>query len=125
MDGWYPIEYHASMNKAQHQTLSGQAATTLRHARFVAGLSLRELARRAGTSHATLRAYEHGSKTPGLDTLARILDACGFDVDLALTRRIREREGLERGAELEEVLLLAEQFPARLSRKIDYPLFPR
>ncbi|TVS19766.1 MAG: helix-turn-helix domain-containing protein, partial [Gammaproteobacteria bacterium] len=29
------------------------------------GLSLRALARRAGTSHATIRAYETGPKVPG------------------------------------------------------------
>ncbi len=38
----------------------------LERARLDAGLSLRELARRAGTSHVTLSAYEHGTKSPTL-----------------------------------------------------------
>ena len=38
----------------------------LRRARLSAGLSLREVAQRAGTSHATLSAYERGLKSPFL-----------------------------------------------------------
>ncbi|MFU8815068.1 MAG: helix-turn-helix domain-containing protein [Pseudomonadales bacterium] len=93
----------------------------LRNAREASGLSLRALARRAGTSHATLIAYEKGRKTPGVDTFVRILEAAGFAVDFNITRRIREHDGLARGEELEQVLRLAEQFPARVSRAMEYP----
>ena len=98
-------------------------ARTLRRARCSAGLSLRELARRAGTSHATILAYEQGTKTPGAATFLRLLEACGYGVDIRLTPRIRTRDGLDRGEELEQVLRLAEQFPVRVPKKLDYPRF--
>ncbi|MGE0621571.1 MAG: helix-turn-helix domain-containing protein [Pseudomonadales bacterium] len=101
------------------------AARTLAEARAEAGLSLRELARRAGTSHATLHAYETGAKRPSAATFLRILDACGFAVDVVLSPRIRWQDGIHRGDELESVLDLAGQFPARAARHMNYPVFPR
>jgi transcriptional regulator with XRE-family HTH domain len=101
-----------------------RVATTLRRARSAAGLSLRELAKRASTSHATILAYEKGTKTPGAATFLRLLEACGYGVDIHLTPRIRRRDGLDRGDELEQVLRLAEQFPVRVPKKITYPRFP-
>ncbi len=95
----------------------------LQQARLRSGLSLRQLAARAGTSHATLLAYENGRKVPAVSTFLRILEACGFAVDLHIAPRIRERNGLDRGEELAEVLLLAEQFPARPGRRMTYPRF--
>lgn len=100
-----------------------RVAATLRRARAGAGLSLRELAKRAGTSHATVLAYEKGSKTPGAATFLRLLDACSYGVDIRLTPRIRRRDGLDRGEELEQVLRLAEQFPVRVARRMTYPRF--
>jgi len=97
---------------------------TLRRARREAGLSLRELARRAHTSHATLLAYENGTKVPGAATFLRLLESCGFAVDIRLERRVREVDGLARGDELEQVLRLAEQFPVRAARKVAYPRLP-
>ena len=88
-------------------------ARTLRDARRRTGLSLRAAAKRAHTSHSSLSAYEHGSKVPSLNTFSRILEALGFAVRIELEPRIREREGMDRGQELVEVLQLAEQFPAR------------
>jgi transcriptional regulator with XRE-family HTH domain len=103
------------------------AATLLRSARHRAGLSLRELALRAGTSHATLSAYEHGTKVPTVDTFARVLEAAGFTVDPELTRRVvvDPRTGLDRGDELAAVLELAEQFPARHTPTLQAPVFGR
>lgn len=100
-------------------------ARTLRAARGRAGLSLRDLAQRAGTSHSTLVAYEHGRKSPSVPTFLRILDACGYATDFQLSLRVREHDGLERGKELEEVLDLAAQFPARHTKTIRYPKFGR
>jgi len=99
-------------------------ADKLRAARLEAGLSLRELARRAGTSHATLHAYETGSKSPSAATFLRILEACGFAVDLELRPRIRWQDGIYRGDELAAVLELAAEFPSRPRRRMDYPVFP-
>ncbi len=102
-----------------------RAGHLVRDARLRAGLSLRALAARAGTSHTTLATYEAGRKTPGFETLRRILSACGFDVEVRLSRRVRERDGLPRGEELEEVLRLADTFPVRdLPNQIDRPAFP-
>src|SRR5437870_1272833 len=50
---------------------------TLRGARHRAGLSQAELAARAGTSQATISAYESGRKTPSVATLERLLAASG------------------------------------------------
>lgn len=58
----------------------------LKHARQAAGLSQAALAAKAGTSRTTLSAYEHGRKSPTLETTARILRAAGFA--LTITARI-------------------------------------
>jgi transcriptional regulator with XRE-family HTH domain len=50
-------------------------------ARLEAGLSQRALAERAGTSGATIAAYELGTKEPRLSTLTRILEAAGMTTD--------------------------------------------
>lgn len=99
-------------------------AALLRCARIEAQLSLRELARRAGTSHATLSAYEQGKKVPSVITYLRILEACGNAVDIHLQPRVRERDGIPRGEELESVLALAAQFPSKASRHLGLPAFP-
>lgn len=109
---------------SNHGHLTGSADKvpgTLRRARAQARLPLRELARRAGTSHSTLAAYEHGRKSPSAETLLRVLRACGFAVDFELSPRIRERDGLDRGRELEAALELAAQFPARHEPRLAYP----
>lgn len=62
------------------------AADVLRRARRAAGLSQRELARRAGTSSATVSQYESGHKEPRLDTLARLLDTCGHRLEVRAVR---------------------------------------
>lgn len=68
----------------------------LERAREAAGLSQTALAKRAGTSRPTLSAYEHGRKSPTLDTAARIVGEAGFD--LAITPRIEFHEvAVERG----------------------------
>lgn len=89
------------------------AARTLRSARERAGLSLREAAKRAATSHSALSAYERGERTPTLATFFHILEALGFAVRVELDPRIRQHGGVDRGEELEQVLQLAERFPAR------------
>ena len=89
-------------------------------------MSLRELARRAGTSHSAISAYETGRRSPTADTVDRIVRAAGFALDFTLSRRIYgdERAG-DRGQELEAALLLAEQFPARHSPELVGPVFGR
>jgi transcriptional regulator with XRE-family HTH domain len=52
-------------------------------ARRAAGLSQASLAKLAGTSRPTLSAYEHGRKSPTLETAARIVGEAGFQLSLA------------------------------------------
>ena len=54
------------------------AAELLTRVRSASGLSQDELARRAGTSRPTVSAYEHGRKSPTVETLARLLAEAGF-----------------------------------------------
>lgn len=101
------------------------AAELLRTARTRSGLTLRELAARAGTSHSTLSAYESGRVTPSAATLERVLRAAGFDVDVRLSVRIGgdPADRRARGQELIDVLELAEMFPARHAEHLEFPPF--
>ena len=95
------------------------AGYVLRRARTRAGLSTRELARRAGTSHAAVVAYEAGRKSPTVDTFDRLLRACGFVLEGDLV----PAPAPDRGEELAEALDLAARFPARHARTLRYPRF--
>ena len=99
------------------------AAAELHRARTRARLSLRELARRAGTSHATLVAYEAGRKVPSVETFDRVLRAAQVAATVELTPAVGGPDRAERGRELVEVLDLAARFPARHSRRLRYPRF--
>lgn len=95
------------------------AAQLLRSARRRAGLSTRELARRAGTSHATVSAYETGRKSPSIDTLDRLLRAAGFVLEGDLV----PAPAADRGDELAAALDLAASFPARHTKTLRFPKF--
>jgi transcriptional regulator with XRE-family HTH domain len=88
------------------------AAAAVRRARALAHLSLRELARAAHTSHSTLSAYESGAKVPTVATLARIVRAAGFSLDLELWPVAGGPDREARGRELLAALELAALFPA-------------
>ena len=115
LEFWYLFRYHTGMD----------AARLLRTARHEAGLTLRELGARAGTSHSTLAAYESGSKSPNVTTLDRVLRAAGFATDVELHRRHRGSAALSRGEELAAVLELAAEFPARHAPLLEAPVFGR
>lgn len=102
------------------------AALTLRRTRVRAGLSLRALAERSGTSHATLAAYEAGRIVPRVDTLDRILRAAGFESDISVGRRpdATDSERVAKGDELLQALTLAAMFPARHPRRLRFPRLP-
>jgi transcriptional regulator with XRE-family HTH domain len=55
-------------------------AELLARVRRGAGLSQDELARRAGTSRTAVSAYEHGRKSPALDTVDRLVSAAGYEL---------------------------------------------
>ena len=56
----------------------------VREARRRAGLTQRELAARAGTSQAAVARIERGRQTPSLETLQRLIRACGLDLRIHL-----------------------------------------
>ena len=92
-----------------------------------AGLSLRALAERAGTSHATLAAYEAGRAVPRVDTLDRILRAAGYVTGIDMTRVPdgTDAERQAKGDELRQALELAAMFPARHGRRLRFPRLPQ
>ncbi len=100
------------------------AAVTLRRVRQRSGLTLRDLARRADTSHSTLSAYESGRKVPTVETLDRIVRAAGYELGVELTPAVGGADRAARGRELAAVLALAEQFPARHAPTLEFPAFP-
>lgn len=61
----------------------GVAAELIRKARREAGITMAELAERAGTSTPTISRYESGSVDPGAETLNRLLRACGQELRAA------------------------------------------
>jgi transcriptional regulator with XRE-family HTH domain len=97
--------------------------STLRGARQRAGLSQAALAQRAGTSQATVSAYESGRKQPSVDTLSRLLAAAGWRLAAEpVARREPSRAEHERVARtLVEVLALAEALPTRHASDLRYP----
>lgn len=62
-------------------------AQLLADCRAAAGLSQAELARRAGTSQATVSAYESDAKSPAVATLERLLAATGHSLELVAVDR--------------------------------------
>jgi transcriptional regulator with XRE-family HTH domain len=54
----------------------------LRMARRRAGLSQRELARRAGVPQATISRIENGVVSPTVDTLEPLIRACGMELEV-------------------------------------------
>jgi transcriptional regulator with XRE-family HTH domain len=103
-----------------------EAGSTLRRARLRARLSLRAVAARANTSHATLAAYEAGRTIPRVDTLDRILRAAGYASDITTSGRpdATDADRNAKGRELLQVLDLAAQFPTRHDPVITFPRFP-
>jgi transcriptional regulator with XRE-family HTH domain len=59
-----------------------QARSILLEARRGARLSQRELARRSGVPQAAISRIEHGLVSPRIETIDRLLRACGKDLDL-------------------------------------------
>ena len=112
----------AEIKLLQSQRYTRRVAELLKDARQQAGLSARELARRVGSSHSTILAYEAGNKVPVTTTLMRLVHACGYSIDFILSPRLRGDEDNPKGEELQAVLDLAAEFPARHSDSPDSKL---
>lgn len=105
------------------------AAAALHDARTRVGLTQAELGRRAGTSQATISAYEHGRKEPSLETLSRLLAACGVRLraEPASTTVLRPTKAqvARAGRALVDVMLLAEALPTRHATELRFPPLTR
>jgi transcriptional regulator with XRE-family HTH domain len=87
-------------------------------ARRRAGMTQLEVARRAGTSQPVVSAYERGHRDPTYGTLRRLIAAAGGTLRLDAAPRASSdlpppADLAEHGRRLEQVLLLADSFPAR------------
>lgn len=58
-------------------------ALTLRRARQAAGLTQRDLARRAGVAQPAVARIEAGGVVPRVDTLEKLLRVCGHNLQVA------------------------------------------
>ena len=98
-------------------------AQLLRKARKKAGLTLVELAERAGTSASTLNRYELGKVDPSGAVVGRVLAAAGFQAEVTLRPLLTGPRGTSRSEEVVAALELAEQFPVRFERRLNAPIF--
>ena len=81
--------YHIGManDRPGRLTLSAlRSGRLIRDARSLGGLTQADLARRLGTTQSAVSNWERGRDTPRVDTLARILEACGFEADMTFRR---------------------------------------
>ena len=62
------------------------AASTLRRARRTAGLTQRALAATLGVAQPSIARIESGAVTPRVDTLDRMLSACGVQLSVSVAR---------------------------------------
>jgi transcriptional regulator with XRE-family HTH domain len=93
-------------------------AGLLRDARRAADITQLQLAKRAGTTQPAIAAYESAKRTPSIATLARLLDACEQDLQIAARPRLRRgatslrelaeqiRGDVERGADRDALRLI-------------------
>jgi predicted nucleotidyltransferase/DNA-binding XRE family transcriptional regulator len=71
---------------------TGKAGSLLREARTAAGLSQAELADRAGVTQSVISVYESGHRQPSIPTLAGLIAATGFELDLSVGK---PRQGVQ------------------------------
>jgi transcriptional regulator with XRE-family HTH domain len=64
-----------------------RSARIIREARLRAGLTQAELAERSGRDRTVVARWEQGLVAPSVDTLAELVEACGFELSLELVPR--------------------------------------
>lgn len=67
--------------------MSSQAAGLLRSARQGAGISQRELARRAATAQSVVARIERGTTSPSWNTLDQLVRAAGYELSAEVISR--------------------------------------
>ena len=101
------------------------AGITIRAARRRAGLSQHQLATRAGTSQATLSAYENGRKEPTVETFNRLLAAAASRLVVEPAERpvvqVPDAQLAQRGRTLLRVLELAAALPSSHRTGLRFP----
>jgi transcriptional regulator with XRE-family HTH domain len=78
----------------------------VREARLLAALSQEELGARVGKDRAQIARWERGAVQPSFETLRELVEACGFELTVAITPRATD-EGED--AELARNLSLSPQ----------------
>lgn len=63
------------------------SAHLVREARLRAGLTQAELAERVGTTQSSIARWESGATRPPLETVRRIVEACGLELRIGLEPR--------------------------------------
>ncbi|MSO79316.1 MAG: XRE family transcriptional regulator [Acidimicrobiia bacterium] len=92
------------------------AASVIREARELAGLSQAELAARMQTAQSAVSRWERGLDVPRVDTLGRILRACGFEADV----RFRRHDDVDRGQILNQLSLSPLERARALDEVVDF-----
>ena len=78
----------------------------IREARLLAGLSQGELGVRVGKDRAQIARWERGAVEPSFETLRELVDACGFELSVAVAARTNDEA---EDAELRDNLRLSPQ----------------
>jgi transcriptional regulator with XRE-family HTH domain len=95
-----------------------EATDLIREARRAAGLTQVALAKKGGTSQPTLAAYERGRAEPRLETLRRLIDACGCELILSVRPKVRRGAAPIAHVAAEVAVLLADQDQASAWRRL-------
>jgi uncharacterized protein len=105
------------------QADGSRAAGLIREIRRNSGISQAELARRAGMARSVVNAYEHGRREPSVAAMARLAQAAGMELTVALPRGHVDADRAARL--LEQVLDLGESLPRRRRGRLGYPPLAR
>jgi transcriptional regulator with XRE-family HTH domain len=82
----------------------------LREARLRAGLTQAELAQRVGTARSQISRYECGDVLPSLETLRRLIRACGLELGFRI---------LNADLEDHDATLIAQTLPLTPEERVD------
>lgn len=72
----------------------------IREARLRAGITQQELAERAGTTQSAIARWESGRTRPGVETVARLVRACGLELELRIAPADPDASLIERNLAL-------------------------